>query len=85
MKPPGTLLTVVCTSFPGETASDSSLLSLWPHRGQGPCGPVGLGSAAAACPRRSLRQVTRPRCASVSAFVKSWARWGHPIHMKTMT
>lgn len=44
MKPPGTLLIVVCMSFPGETASDSSLFSLWPHRGQGPCGPVGLGS-----------------------------------------
>ena len=48
-------------------------------------GLVHPDAAAAACPRRSLRQVTRPRCASVSAFVKSWAHWGHPIHMKTMT
>ena len=81
---------MVCTSSPGERASDSSCfccgltegkaraaLWVWGLPPQGRLCLVHPDASAAACPRRGLGQVTWPRYASVSAFVKSWAHWGH--------
>lgn len=84
MKPPSVVFTVVCTSFPGERASGlsegraarpSGFGVFLPRDGHVWHSPTPQPTPA--CPQRGPGLVTQPHLASGSAFVQSWACWGH--------